>query len=59
MTQTYPLLAAIDPPIVATMAQTGRLRVVEQTATRITLEGHEDDLAVFADRLAMLTRLCR
>ena len=59
MIQTYDLPDPTIQPLAATMAQTGRLRVVEQTPASITLEGYEDDLAVFADRLAVLTRLSR
>jgi hypothetical protein len=58
-TQTYPLRPNIDPQIVAGMARTLGLRVVKIGAWTITLEGREDDLAAFADRLEQLRRLCR
>ena len=35
------------------------LRVVKQTGAAIIVEGREDDLAAFADRLEQLSRLCR
>jgi hypothetical protein len=44
------------------MARAHGLRVLElaDTAiTAITVEGREDDLAAFADRLEQLRRLCR
>jgi hypothetical protein len=57
--QAYPLPATIEPQIVAGMAHAHELRVVKQTAASIVVEGREDDLATFADRLAQLRRLCR
>jgi hypothetical protein len=44
------------------MATAYGLHVVElayTAITAITVEGHEDDLVAFADRLAQLRRLCR
>jgi hypothetical protein len=58
-TQTYPLPQGIGTQAFAEMAVGYGLRVVElaDTAiTSITVEGREDNLAAFADRLAQLRR---
>ena len=59
LTQTYPLPAGVGSHAFASMAVGYGLRVVELADTAITVEGHEDDLAAFADRLEQLSRLCR
>ena len=60
MRQTYKLPHDPDVQhIAARMAAACHLRVVEQTPTRITVEGREADQTVFADRLEQLLRLCR
>jgi hypothetical protein len=41
------------------MARAYELRIVKQTGAAIIVEGREDDLAAFADRLEQLSRLCR
>ena len=55
----YQLPATIDPQIVAGMARAYELRVVKQTPASIIVEGREEELAAFADRLEQLARLCR
>ncbi len=57
--QTHPLPANIDPQIITGMAHAHELRVIKIRTWVITVEGHEDDLAAFADRLEQLSRLCR
>jgi hypothetical protein len=62
LVQTYPLPPGIGTQAFARMAAAYDLHVLElaDTAiTAITVEGREDDLAAFADRLAQLRRLCR
>ena len=46
-----------DRPITE-MAQTLSLQVTKQSPTHITLEGREDALEAFGDRLEQLLRLC-
>ena len=58
-TKTCELPPGVGPQLFAEMAQRLGLRVVERGATTITVKGREDDHAVFADRLASLTRLGR
>jgi hypothetical protein len=58
--QTFPLPPGTAP--FARMAAAYNLTVVDLADTAITVvtvEGREDDLAAFADRLEQLTRLCR
>jgi hypothetical protein len=60
LVQTYPLPPGIGTQAFARMAAAYDLHVLADTAlTAITVEGREDDLAAFADRLAQLRRLCR
>ncbi len=59
LVQTHPRPAPIEPQIVAAMARAYELRVVEQTAALIVVEGREEELTAFAARLEQLTRLCR
>lgn len=58
MTKTYDLPNSAIQPMAAKMARGGGLRVVKQSAAVITVEGSEDDHAIFATRLAILNRLC-
>jgi hypothetical protein len=57
--QTYPLPQVIGTAPFTRMATAYGLRVVKLGKRTIAVEGHEDDLAAFADRLAQLRRLCR
>ena len=57
--QTYPLPPGIGTAPFTRMAAGYSLHVVELGERTITVEGCEDDLAAFADRLAQLRRLCR
>jgi hypothetical protein len=57
--QAYKLPPTLEPQIVAGMARAYELRVVKQTGAAIIVEGCEDDLVAFADRLEQLSRLCR
>ncbi len=57
--KTYELPPGDGTQFFAEMAATHGLHVVKLLPTHITVQGHKDDLAVFADRLASLTRLCR
>ena len=57
--QAYPLPPTLEPQIVAGMARAYELRVVKQTPASITVEGREEELTAFADRLEQLARLCR
>jgi hypothetical protein len=57
--QTYPLPQSIGTKPFTQMAAAHHLRVVELSETTITVEGREDDLAAFAERLEQLQRLCR
>jgi hypothetical protein len=41
------------------MARAYELRVIKQTPASIIVEGREEELAAFADRLEQLARLCR
>jgi hypothetical protein len=68
LTKTYELPHVDIRSIAARIAQALQLRVVDPPSphdvamgvTVITVTGHENDLAVFADLLARLTtRLCR
>ena len=59
LAQTHPLPANIDLQIITGMAHAHELRVVKIWAGAITVEGREADLAAFANRLALLRRLCR
>jgi hypothetical protein len=57
--QTYKLPPGIGTKPFTRMATNYDLRVVEFGERTITVEGHQDDLNAFADRLAQLRRLCR
>ena len=59
MTQaSYELPPTIGPQLLTEMAQTLSLQVTKQSPTHITLEGREDALEAFSDRLEQLLRLC-
>ena len=54
-----PAAAGHRTQIFAGMARAYDLQVVEQSPAAIIVEGREDDLAAFADRLEQLTRMGR
>ena len=56
---SLPAAGSLEPQIVAGMAWATSSVSSSRRRVAITVEGREDDLAAFADRLEQLARLCR